>query len=111
MTDRQESRAKGEATRKANAEAKAARYEQERQDKALVAQAMRGILGDDGATARERIFAALTLSDITGNLIPWRAARLYDSDADTAAFARAVNAIAGVKEQAEADNQVFKMKT
>ena len=93
MTDRQESRAKGEATRKANAEAKAARYEQERQDKALVAQAMRGILGDDGATARERIFAALTLSDITGNLIPWRAARLYDSDTDTAAFKRAVDAI------------------
>ena len=94
MTDRQESRAKGEATRKANAEAKAARYEQERQDKALVAQAMRGILGDDGATAREKIFAALTLDNIDlADLVPWRAARLYDSDTDTAAFARAVGAI------------------
>ena len=101
MTDRQESRAKGEATRKANAEAKAARYEQERQDKALVAQAMRGILGDDGATARERIFAALTLSDITGNLIPWRAARLYDSDIDTAAFARAVKEITAATEASD----------
>ena len=94
MTDRQQARAKGEATRKANAEAKAARYEQERQDKALVAEAMRGILGDDGATAREKIFAALTLDNIEiGDLVPWRAARLYGSDTDTAAFARAVNAI------------------
>ena len=91
MTDRQQARAKGEATRKANAEAKAARYEQERQDKAVVAEAMRGILSDQGATARERIFAALTLDHITGNLIPWRAGQLCNGD--TAAFARAVNAI------------------
>ena len=94
MTNRQESCAKGEATRKANAEAKAARYEQERQDKALIAQSMRSVLGDEGATAREKIFAALTLDNIEiGDLVPWRAARLYDSDTDTAAFARAVNAI------------------
>ena len=102
MTDRQESRAKGEATRKANAEAKAARYEQERQDKALVAQAMRGILGDDGATAREKIFAALTLDNIEiGDLVPWRAARLYDSDTDTAAFKRAVDAITAATEASD----------
>ena len=92
-----ESRAKGEATRKSNAERRAQwRAEHERQeaaDKALVAEAMRSILGDQGATARERIFAALTLDHITGNLIPWRAGQLYNGDTDTAAFARAVNAI------------------
>ena len=92
-----ESRAKGEAARKSNAERRAQwRAEHDRQeaaDKTLVAEAMRGILSDQGATARERIFAALTLDHITGNLIPWRAGQLYNGDTDTAAFARAVNAI------------------
>ncbi len=98
MTDRQEARKRAEITRRENAEInrqwRAERERQEAADKALVAEAMRGILSDQGATARERIFAALTLDHITGNLIPWRAGQLYNGDTDTAAFARAVNAIA-----------------
>ncbi len=62
-------------------------------DRQLVSRAMRKIIGDPEATTREKIFASLTLNDITGGLVPRTAARLYDSDADTAAFARAVDAI------------------
>lgn len=97
MTDRQEARKRAEITRRENAERnrqwRAEHDRQEAADKALVGEAVRSILRDEGATARERIFAALTLDHITGNLIPWRAGQLYNGDTDTAAFARAVNAI------------------
>lgn len=98
MTDRQEARKRGEATRKANAEARraarAAQWEQEQKDKAIVADAMRGILSTQGATPRERIFAVLTLDHIaTGSLVPWRANQLYNEDVDIEAFKTALDAI------------------
>ena len=106
MTDRQEARKRAEITRRENAEKnrqwRAEHDRQEAADKALVAEAMRGILGDDGATAREKIFAALTLDAIDlADLVPWRAARLYDSDTDTAAFKRAVDAITAATEASD----------
>lgn len=109
MTDRQEARQRAEITRRANAEKKkqwrAEHDRQEAADRATVAAAMRAILGDENATPRERIFAALTLDGITGNLVPWRAEQLYNNDADTAAFKRAVDAITAAegKDSAQAD--------
>ena len=103
-----EAREKAEITRKANAEArKAARvaqWEQERKDKQLVGEAMRHILHDPNATPREKIFAAITLDDITGGVglvVPLRAMRLYDNDVDIGAFKTAVDAIQ-VKQDAAA---------
>lgn len=102
MTDRKAARANGEETRRRNAEirkaARAEQWEQERQDRVIVAAAMRGILMNPEATTRERVFAALTLDSATsGNVVPWRATRLYDSDVDIAAFKEAVDAITKAK--------------
>ena len=97
MTDRKEARAKAEATRKLNAAArKAARIaqdQQEEKDKTIIAEAMRGVLSDQKATAKERIFAVLTLDHIGGDLVPWKAAQLYRDDIDKEAFKKAVNRI------------------
>ena len=106
MTDRQEARKRAEITRRVNTEMKKRRRaEQDRQeaaDRATVAEAMRAILGDENATPRERIFAALTLDEITGSLVPWSAKQFYRHDTDTAAFARAVDAIAAAEGQGSA---------
>lgn len=95
-----ESRQKAEITRKTNAEARkaarAAQWEQERNDKQLVGEAMRHILHDPNATTREKIFAAITIDHITsgvGIVIPLRAMRLYDDDVDIGAFKTAVDTI------------------
>ena len=94
-----ESRAKGEATRKSNAERRAqwrAETEaQEREDRALVGRAMRQVLNSPEATTREKVFATLTLDNVIlgVGLVPARAAALYDRDVDLTAFKAAVAGI------------------
>lgn len=47
--------------RKARAEARAAQWEQERQDKDLIADVLRDVLKDKTATAAQRLYAARVL--------------------------------------------------
>ncbi len=81
------------ARRAAREAARAAHDQQEAADKALVSEAMRGVLSDLNATTRERIFATLTLDHIGSDLVPWKAAQLYSGDVDKEAFKQAVNRI------------------
>ena len=65
MADRKAARAKGEETRRRNAEirarAEAERRERESQDRALVCDVMRDIMRDSGATIAQRLYAASVL--------------------------------------------------
>lgn len=79
MTEQQ--KAQAAQRRAARKEAQAKRWEQEQKDRALIGEAMRAILADDKSTTRERVFAALTLDNVSvGSLVPWKAAKLYDVD-------------------------------
>lgn len=61
--------------------AQAMRWEQAQKDRSLIGMAMRAILADDKSTTREKVFAALTLDEIsTSTLVPREAARLYELD-------------------------------
>lgn len=65
-----ESRAKAEATRKANAEARKAedakRWAQEQEDRELVLAVMRGVLKDPEATTAQKLYAVSALAYMTG---------------------------------------------
>lgn len=69
-------------------------WKQEQADRALIGEAMRKILANDESTTREKVFAALTLDNVTiGTLIPWKASQLYDHDVDIGDFRRELEEI------------------
>ena len=85
-------------TRKANAAARRAaqdaRERKRKDERALVAQAMRGILADPDATSAQLTFAVLTLDDVGDFcLVPYEAKQIIDGKIDKESFSDAVKVL------------------
>lgn len=83
-----------QTTRQRNKEARAEREAQERQDKALVVDAMRAVLRDPEATTDQRLFAVAVLDNMTYlHAIPYGMKHPADADKLIADFAKRFEAL------------------